>query len=201
MNYVFFRDACSSNAITASTASTIFFHISGQIHAGPSKIDDGGISPSGGGKPLLQLLRVGGGATGVDVDQGWLLCAGVDEDRRWEGGRLTAGSVRRDRVWVAGLNPSLIYASRKGRKLAGVEDVRGRLLFPELRRLEDAVGARRRCAKPGLWRRASRSRGEPRWRSPSLIYIGLDLRWQKDGGGRRIQRRTGGRAGECTGDG
>jgi hypothetical protein len=28
------------------------------------------------------------------------------------------------------LNPSLIYAIRKGRKLAGVEDVRGRLLFP-----------------------------------------------------------------------
>jgi hypothetical protein len=55
---------------------------------------------------------------------------GLNDDRRWEGERLTAGSVRRDRVWVAGLNPSLIYAIRKGRKLASVEDVRGRLLFP-----------------------------------------------------------------------
>jgi hypothetical protein len=129
MNYVFFRDACSSDAITASTASTIFFHISGKIHAGPSKIDDSSVSPSGGGKPLLlEPLREGGGATGVDVDRGWLLCAGIDGDRRWEGERLTTDSVRRDRVWVAGSNPSLIYASRKGRKLAGVDDDRGWLL-------------------------------------------------------------------------
>jgi hypothetical protein len=30
MNYVFFRDTCSSDAVTASITSTIFFHISGQ---------------------------------------------------------------------------------------------------------------------------------------------------------------------------
>jgi hypothetical protein len=34
MNHMFFPDACSSDAVTAGIASTIFFHISGQTPPG-----------------------------------------------------------------------------------------------------------------------------------------------------------------------